>query len=86
MSYSLLCKDIRLALDASLPSLNVACHCSVTQHSTDMLCCCLLPLTLPSPSPALQLEVTLGRIAMIGFVGLILNEAYFQRAFFPHLF
>jgi hypothetical protein len=35
---------------------------------------------------ALQLEVTLGRIAMIGFVGLILNEAYFQRPFFPHLF
>jgi hypothetical protein len=34
----------------------------------------------------LQLEVTLGRIAMIGFVGLILNEAYFQRPFFPHLF
>lgn len=32
------------------------------------------------------LEVTLGRIAMIGFVGLILNEAYFQRPFFPHLF
>jgi hypothetical protein len=34
----------------------------------------------------LQLEVTLGRIAMIGFVGLILNEAYFQRPFFPHMF
>ncbi|KAF6259858.1 hypothetical protein COO60DRAFT_1294652 [Scenedesmus sp. NREL 46B-D3] len=32
------------------------------------------------------LEVTVGRIAMIGFVGLILNEAYFQRPFFPHLF
>jgi hypothetical protein len=32
------------------------------------------------------LEVTLGRIAMIGFVGLILNEAYFGRPFFPHLF
>eukprot|EP00775_Hariotina_reticulata_P009350 gene9350-9513_t len=32
------------------------------------------------------LEVTLGRIAMIGFVGLILNEAYFSRPFFPHLF
>eukprot|EP00878_Enallax_costatus_P000552 GHUV01000649.1.p2 GENE.GHUV01000649.1~~GHUV01000649.1.p2 ORF type:complete len:126 (+),score=44.57 GHUV01000649.1:49-378(+) len=32
------------------------------------------------------LEVTLGRIAMVGFVGLILNEAYFARPFFPHLF
>jgi hypothetical protein len=30
--------------------------------------------------------VTLGRIAMIGLVGLILNEAYFQKPFFPHLF
>jgi hypothetical protein len=49
------------------------------------LTCCylLLPLSL---LPPLQLEVTLGRIAMIGFVGLILNEAYFQRPFFPHLF
>jgi hypothetical protein len=37
-------------------------------------------------SVAPQLEVTLGRIAMIGFVGLILNEAYFGRPFFPHLF
>jgi hypothetical protein len=47
-------------------------------------------LTAPVPCcpavAALQLEVTLGRIAMIGFVGLILNEAYFQRPFFPHLF
>jgi hypothetical protein len=42
-------------------------------------CCISAPLRL-------QLEVTLGRIAMIGFVGLILNEAYFQRPFFPHLF
>jgi hypothetical protein len=41
---------------------------------------CLL-LSLP-----LQLEVTTGRIAMIGIVGLILNEAYFGRPFFPHLF
>lgn len=35
---------------------------------------------------ALQLEVTVGRIAMLGFTGLILNEAFFQKAFFPHLF
>jgi hypothetical protein len=33
-----------------------------------------------------QLEVTVGRIAMIGFAGLVLNEAFFGRAFFPHLF
>jgi hypothetical protein len=32
------------------------------------------------------LEVTLGRIAMIGFVGLILNEANFKAPFFPHVF
>jgi hypothetical protein len=31
-------------------------------------------------------EVTNGRIAMIGFVGLILFEAYFKGPFFPHLF
>ena len=42
-----------------------------------LLCCCRV---------VLQLEVTVGRIAMIGFVGLILNEAYFGRPFFPHLF
>jgi len=35
---------------------------------------------------AVQLEVTLGRIAMIGFTGLILNEAFFNKPFFPHLF
>jgi hypothetical protein len=30
--------------------------------------------------------VTLGRIAMIGFTGLIVNEAFFGKPFFPHLF
>lgn len=48
---------------------------------TMYICCPAL-----TPPFALQLEVTLGRIAMIGFVGLILNEAYFGRPFFPHLF
>jgi hypothetical protein len=33
-----------------------------------------------------QLEVTVGRIAMLGFTGLILNEAFFKQPFFPHLF
>jgi hypothetical protein len=51
--------------------------CSCTEPIASVLS--LLPFVL-------QLEVTLGRIAMIGFVGLILNEAYFQRPFFPHLF
>lgn len=51
------------------------------RSSLEMCICCVL-----APSCALQLEVTLGRIAMIGFVGLILNEAYFGRPFFPHLF
>jgi hypothetical protein len=45
-----------------------------------------MPAAAAVAAAALQLEVTLGRIAMIGFVGLILNEAYFQRPFFPHLF
>jgi len=31
-------------------------------------------------------EVTLGRIAMLGFTGLILNEAYMGHAFFPRIF
>jgi hypothetical protein len=35
---------------------------------------------------AVQLEVTIGRIAMLGFTGLILNEAFFGKPFFPHLF
>jgi hypothetical protein len=48
-------------------------------HNSD--CALLLLSYLP-----LQLEVTTGRIAMIGIVGLILNEAYFARPFFPHLF
>jgi hypothetical protein len=30
--------------------------------------------------------VTVGRIAMIGFTGLIVNEAFFGKPFFPHLF
>jgi hypothetical protein len=45
-----------------------------------------IPAAAGAAAAPLQLEVTLGRIAMIGFVGLILNEAYFQRPFFPHLF
>lgn len=32
------------------------------------------------------LEVTVGRIAMIGFAGLVLNEAYLGHAFFPRIF
>lgn len=48
--------------------------------------CLLLPPPPCLPLTSTQLEVTLGRIAMIGFVGLILNEAYFGRPFFPHLF
>jgi len=32
------------------------------------------------------LEVTLGRIAMLGFSGLVLNEAYLGHAFFPRIF
>jgi hypothetical protein len=32
------------------------------------------------------LEVTVGRIAMIGFAGLVLNEAYLGHAFFPKIF
>jgi hypothetical protein len=42
--------------------------------------CCLLLLLL------LQAEVTTGRIAMLGFTGLILWEVYFKGPFFPHLF
>jgi hypothetical protein len=53
-------------------------------HRLTVVCCAVL--CCPALSVPLQLEVTLGRIAMIGFVGLILNEAYFQRPFFPHLF
>jgi hypothetical protein len=54
---------------------------AVQQLIKHIRCCC------PTFSlPCLQLEITTGRIAMIGFVGLILNEAYFQRPFFPHLF
>lgn len=54
--------------------------CSQLHPFTNLLCCLCCPL------PLLQAEVTTGRVAMLGFTGLILWEVYFKGPFFPHLF
>ena len=70
-----------IALAAWRCCVPLSCRCRI-QLIIVVLACCTAALLCRGP----QLEVTLGRIAMIGFVGLILNEAYFQRPFFPHVF